>query len=275
MACTGRRREARASESDEVASFLLAQLAGYLDLAGVTDAPLPEPTPATHDVVEDIPDWLGELAGSADLNAVARICTELYGRPSDEFYVAGDGQPAPMHARDDSRRVVDAYRAAGETVAPVLQQRGGNVITSRRALSILFGPDSYERSVADPQTTVRAGKLLDVGCYRAVLLAMLAWAWAGRTGSPSTCAASSPPPGPPPHAGVTPPPSCTTASIHWRSRPLTSRDHRDAYTCSPELRRSVRARPTQLRTTVSSRRVTHSLSPARTCQSATYSPTAR
>jgi len=136
---------------------------------------------AARQVVRDLPAWLEELARSVDLRELGALCTELYGDPANEFYEAGDGRPAPVHCRDDSRRVADAYRAAGEPIPKVLLQRGGNVITLRRALCLLFGPESYERSVADPQTTVRPRKLVDVGCDRAVLLAMLAWAW-GRPG---------------------------------------------------------------------------------------------
>lgn len=164
-----------AKAETEVAAFLLRQLAEYLELAGVTDArietsPAPGPGPLA-------PAWLDDLAAAADLERVALACQELYGDEDSPWFVSGDGVDSRIDTRADSRRVAEAFRAAGQPAPPSILKRGGDVITPRRALSILYGPDRYERSVAEPDVKNRAAKLKGAGADRAVLLGILAWAW--------------------------------------------------------------------------------------------------
>ena len=77
----------------------------------------------------------------------------------------------------DARRVRDEYAKHREPTPPRLLQARGDVITARRSLSILYGPDRFSRSVAEPDMNNRTGLLVGVGVDRAVLLGMLAWAW--------------------------------------------------------------------------------------------------
>jgi hypothetical protein len=159
-----------------VGRFLLEELAAYLDLAGVTEARIARAS-ARGIVESQAPPWLTDLAEAADLDAVADACARLYGAPDARWFVSGDGIASSIDCRGDSRRVAEAYRGAREPVPPRLLQKGGDVITARRALSILYGPHGYERSVAEPDTRNRVALLRGVGIDRAVLLGILAWAW--------------------------------------------------------------------------------------------------
>jgi len=171
-------RSSMDAEDRPVGRFLLGQLADYLDLAGVTTRSVVQVAPAPRvEVDETIPVWMDDLATAIDLNRVSTVCDELYGDVEGEHHVCGDKQETEVDCRVDSRRVAEAYRAVREKVPPVLLQNGGNVITPRRALSILYGPNRYEQSVAVPEVRKQAGKLIGVGVDRAVLLGMLAWAW--------------------------------------------------------------------------------------------------
>jgi hypothetical protein len=169
-------RGAAERDGTRVGSFLLSQLAEYLDLAGVTDIQIARPS--TRGTSESrAPVWLTDLAEAADLDAVAAVCSRLYGAPDRRWFIGGSGVPSSVDCRADSRRVAQAYSAAGQPVPPRLLHKGGDVITARRALSILYGPDGYERSVAEPDIHNRVTLLRDVGTDRAVLLGILAWAW--------------------------------------------------------------------------------------------------
>lgn len=171
-------RHSAAQESRAVGQFLLLQFADYLDLAQVTTRSAVALAPSAK-VERDVPApaWMDDLAAGVDLDRVAEICAMHYGDPKSPHYVAGESGTEFVDCRGDSRRVAAAYREAREKVPPVLLQRGGDVITPRRALCILYGPDRYEASIAEPETSKRAAKLIGTGADRAVLLGMLAWAW--------------------------------------------------------------------------------------------------
>lgn len=166
-----------------VAAFLLQELAEYLDLAGVTRAvaPVTRARPAVPASVSREPidsTVLVVLAESVDLDAVARVCTRLYGDPGSPHYVYGDDETGDTYTTEDSATVRDTYRRQREKIPPGLALNGGNVITARRALSIAYGPKSrFVQSIATAQTRDAIGKLIGVGADRAVLLGLLAWAW--------------------------------------------------------------------------------------------------
>ncbi len=166
------------SDPSPTGAFLLRQLAEYVDLAGVTSGrPRQNATSSRPDLADKWPSWMEDLAVAAPLNDVALTCRQLYGDPGSEWFVCGSGVKTPMHVRDDSRRVANLYRAAGKRVPPRLTQKGGDVITARRYLSIAYGPDNFVKSFADDDLDTRVGLVRGVGADRTVLLGLFAWAW--------------------------------------------------------------------------------------------------
>lgn len=170
-------RRAAKTERDPAAAFLLHELAGYLELAGVTSARVRIGSTVEQRPAVEWPEWMHELAVAAPLDAVARSCARLYGDPASPWFVSGDGAPSDVHVKDDSRRVANSYRDEGLNVPPRLTQKAGNVITARRYLSIAYGPDKFVRSFSEDDLRTRIGYVRGVGCDRAVLLGLFAWAW--------------------------------------------------------------------------------------------------
>ena len=147
-----------------VADFLLAQLADYLSLCGVAGTVAPRPKTAIPN--EPLP----PVAPAADLGVVRAVCRELYGHDG-AYQVTGPACQADMAT------VRERCRISGTSVPPgLLSQAAGGVITPRRLLSILYGPDRYQQSALPPSDTGGARKYLSRGIDRAALLGVLAWA---------------------------------------------------------------------------------------------------
>jgi len=185
-------RNARATESGEVGRFLLDQFEEYLTLAGVvTSDRAPEVTKPERSVPNVDPtsqrpldlDLVDRLEREVDLARVAALCTELYGTQNTSFYVSGDksGPEDPRHCSHDVAVVLQAYRDAGLEPPAGLLGRPKDTTTPRRSLGLLFGPDGFQQTIADPQTYGMARKYLALGVDRAVLLGWLSWA-SGRGG---------------------------------------------------------------------------------------------
>jgi hypothetical protein len=128
-------------QPDPVAAYLLSELAEYLHLSGVTGRSIPQPPPEVVELDPAQDELLASLAEATDLDGVAALCERLYGDPESPHYVYGDQERGHTYTTEDSARVRDAYRTAGEPIPRRLTHNRGNVITVRRALSIAYGPN--------------------------------------------------------------------------------------------------------------------------------------
>jgi GTP pyrophosphokinase len=150
--------------------FLLTQLRDYLHLCRFVADEQPRRTPARAD---DARDALAPLSEALDLRAIRACAAELYDRPGAAGYVDARG------CRADAARVAAACVDSEIDVPAELHDAQGNpadVITPRRALSILYGPDAFEATVAVASPIGGARKFLARGIDRCALAAMLAWA---------------------------------------------------------------------------------------------------
>jgi GTP pyrophosphokinase len=155
---------------DPVTRFMLAQLRDYLGLCGFIADEQPRRVRAKAD---DARDALAALSEALDLRAIRDHAAALYGSPGAVGYVDARG------CRTDAARVAAACLASGVDAPPELHDARGepaNVITPRRALSILYGPDAFEATVAVASPVGGARKFLARGIDRCALAAMLAWA---------------------------------------------------------------------------------------------------
>jgi hypothetical protein len=159
--------------SSAVGGFLLQQLLEYLDLCGLmVDRQRSRHGRSAATAGDDGRAAIVPLIRDVDLAEVRRICARLYGSPAAPFHVTGSS------CRADSRRIVDDAGRHGASPPPEVLQGGrpADVITPRRALSILYGPERYEQSVAPKSDTSGARKYLNRGIDRCALLGMVAWA---------------------------------------------------------------------------------------------------
>jgi len=122
--------------------FLLEQLRDYLGLCGFVADERPR---RARTLADDGRDAVAPLSKTLDLRAIRQQATALYGSPDAAAYVDASG------CRADAASVAAACLASSGDVPQELHDARGepaNVITPRRALCILYGPDPFEATVA-------------------------------------------------------------------------------------------------------------------------------
>jgi hypothetical protein len=148
-------RDSTRPDVEPVGRFLLGQLAEYLELCGLAGQEQ-RARAVRRDTItlDDGRDGILSMLGAApNGDAIHEICDRLYGGPARPYYVGGED------CRADSARVAQAYSSDGaQSRRELLDSRGepANVITARRALSILYGPDDYAKTVAPASPTAGA-----------------------------------------------------------------------------------------------------------------------